>query len=127
MARPAAHVDITDNSSVASLAAAIKREEHGRLDLLVNDAAILDVTAYDDLTIERFIEVHDVNLNGAVRVTMAMVPLMRKSNTHPSILNIASVNGLRGSRIPSPTRPPRAAWSISHAVLPASSRSTASG
>ena len=93
----AAHVDITDNSSVASLAAAIERE-HGRLDLLVNNAAILDMTAYDDLTIERFIEVHDVNLNGAVRVTMAMVPLMRKSNTHPSILNIASVNGLRGSR-----------------------------
>ena len=45
-----------------------------------------------------FIAVHDVNLNGAVRVTMAMVPLMRRSQTGPSILNIASVNGLRGSR-----------------------------
>ena len=29
---------------------------------------------------------------------MAMVPLLRKSETGPSILNIASVNGLRGSR-----------------------------
>jgi NAD(P)-dependent dehydrogenase (short-subunit alcohol dehydrogenase family) len=93
----AARVDITDNGSVAALAEAIERQ-HGRLDLLVNNAAILDMTAYDDMTIERFIAVHDVNLNGALRVTMAMVPLMRKSKAGPSILNIASVNGLRGSR-----------------------------
>lgn len=93
----AARVDITDSQSVASLAQAIEAR-HGRLDLLVNNAAILDMTAYDEMTIERFIAVHDVNLNGAVRVTMAMVPLLRRSQTGPSILNIASVNGLRGSR-----------------------------
>ncbi|MFO1047335.1 MAG: SDR family NAD(P)-dependent oxidoreductase [Geminicoccaceae bacterium] len=93
----AARVDITDSQSVAALAQAIG-DRHGRLDLLVNNAAILDMTAYDEMTIERFIAVHDVNLNGAVRVTMAMVPLMRRSQTGPSILNIASVNGLRGSR-----------------------------
>ena len=93
----AARVDITDSQSVAALAQAIEAR-HGRLDLLVNNAAILDMTAYDEMTIERFIAVHDVNLNGAVRVTMAMVPLLRRSQTGPSILNIASVNGLRGSR-----------------------------
>lgn len=92
-----ARVDITDSQSVAALAQAIE-QRHGRLDLLVNNAAILDMTAYDEMTIERFIAVHDVNLNGAVRVTMAMVPLMRQSRSGPSILNIASVNGLRGSR-----------------------------
>jgi NAD(P)-dependent dehydrogenase (short-subunit alcohol dehydrogenase family) len=38
-----------------------------------------------------------VNLTGALRVTMAMVPLIRGSQA-PRILNIASVNGLRGTR-----------------------------
>jgi NAD(P)-dependent dehydrogenase (short-subunit alcohol dehydrogenase family) len=93
----AARVDIADDGSVAALAEAI-RQRHGRLDLLVNNAAILDMTAYGDMTIERFTQVHDVNLNGTMRVTLAMVPLMRESKADPAILNIASVNGLRGSR-----------------------------
>jgi NAD(P)-dependent dehydrogenase (short-subunit alcohol dehydrogenase family) len=93
----AARVDITDDKSVAALAEAIRRR-HGKLDMLVNNAAILDMTAYNDMTIERFMQVHDVNLNGMMRVTLAMVPLLRKSMAGPAIVNIASVNGLRGSR-----------------------------
>ena len=38
-----AHVDITDDASVAALAEAID-QRHGRLDILVNNAAILDMT-----------------------------------------------------------------------------------
>jgi NAD(P)-dependent dehydrogenase (short-subunit alcohol dehydrogenase family) len=89
-------VDITDDASVAELAQAIDKES-GRLDILVNNAAILDMTPYKALTIESFASVHDVNLFGAVRVTLAMVPLMRKAGGG-RILNIASVNGLKGSR-----------------------------
>jgi NAD(P)-dependent dehydrogenase (short-subunit alcohol dehydrogenase family) len=92
-----AQVDITDSRSVAALAAQIG-ERNGRLDILVNNAAILDMTPYKDLTIESFMRVHDVNLNGMVRVTLAMVPLLRKCATGARILNIASVNGIRGSR-----------------------------
>ena len=92
-----AQVDITDSRSVAALAGRID-ERNGRLDILVNNAAILDMTPYKDLTIESFMRVHDVNLNGMVRVTLAMVPLMRKGATGARILNIASVNGIRGSR-----------------------------
>lgn len=92
-----APVDITDSRSVAALAKQIG-ERNGRLDILVNNAAILDMTPYKDLTIESFMHVHDVNLNGMVRVTLAMVPLLRKSAAGARILNIASVNGIRGSR-----------------------------
>ena len=66
----ATRVDITDDTSVAALAEAIRRR-HGHLDMLVNNAAILDMTAYDDMTIERFMQVHDVNLNGMMRVTLS--------------------------------------------------------
>ena len=62
---------------MAALATAIG-EQHGRLDILVNNAAILDMTSYEALTLDRFIEVQNINLAGALRVTMAMVPLMRK-------------------------------------------------
>jgi NAD(P)-dependent dehydrogenase (short-subunit alcohol dehydrogenase family) len=91
-----ARVDITDMESVTALADRIRKDD-ARLDILVNNAAILDTTAYTDLSIERFMEVQDVNLTGALRVTMAMVPLIRSSQA-PRILNIASVNGLRGTR-----------------------------
>lgn len=90
----------TDVTNPAHAAAAIgaATARWGRLDILVNNAAILDMTPYKDLTIESFMHVHDVNLNGMVRVTLAMVPLLRKSASGARILNIASVNGIRGSR-----------------------------
>ena len=91
-----ARVDITDMESITALADRIRKDD-ARLDILVNNAAILDTTPYTDLSIERFMEVQDVNLTGALRVTMAMVPLIRGSQA-PRILNIASVNGLRGTR-----------------------------
>ena len=50
----ARHVDIADPSSVASLAASIDGE-FGRLDILVNNAAILDATPLADLTMERLL------------------------------------------------------------------------
>jgi NAD(P)-dependent dehydrogenase (short-subunit alcohol dehydrogenase family) len=93
----AARVDITDEESVSALAEAIGKK-HGRLNILVNNAAILDTTSYEALTLDRFMEVQNINLAGALRVTKAMVPLMRKPSGGARILNLASVNGMRGSR-----------------------------
>jgi NAD(P)-dependent dehydrogenase (short-subunit alcohol dehydrogenase family) len=90
-------VDIADSTSVAALTAAIT-EAHGRLDILVNNAAILDATRFDDLTLARYRKVLEVNLNGALAVTLASVPLLRKAQLGGRILNIASIMGLRGSR-----------------------------
>lgn len=91
-----APVDIAEDASVTALAEKI-RQRDGKLDILVNNAAILDMTPYKDVTIGSFARVHDINLFGTLRVTMAMVPLMRRAGGG-RILNMASVNGLRGSR-----------------------------
>lgn len=91
-----APVDISKDESVADLAAEVEAKD-GKLDVLVNNAAILDMTSYKDLTIDTFVRVQDINLVGTLRMTMAMVPLMRKAGGG-RILNMASVNGLRGSR-----------------------------
>ena len=93
----ARHVDIADPSSVASLAASIDGA-FGRLDILVNNAAILDATPLANLTMERYRRVLDVNLNGALGVTFAMLPLIRRGGQARRILNIASIMGVRGSR-----------------------------
>jgi NAD(P)-dependent dehydrogenase (short-subunit alcohol dehydrogenase family) len=93
----ARHVDIADPSSVASLAASIDGA-FGRLDILVNNAAILDATPIADLTMERYRRVLDVNLNGALGVTFAILPLIRRGGAARRILNIASIMGVRGSR-----------------------------
>ena len=92
----AARVDITDDWSVAQLAATIEAK-HGRLDILVNNAAILDIIELSKLTAAHCARVLEVNLNGAVRVSLAMVPLLRKATHGGKILNTASVNGLRGT------------------------------
>ena len=91
-------LDIADPASVAELAATI-RQRHGQLDILVNNAAILDATALPGLSFERYRQVLDVNLDGALRVTLAMLPLLRAApRPRRRILNIASIMGVRGSR-----------------------------
>ncbi|WP_249998921.1 SDR family NAD(P)-dependent oxidoreductase [Actinoplanes sp. M2I2] len=83
------HLDITDQTSVDDAAARV-RAEHGRLDVLVNNAAVnsviapLEQTTADDVAAEL-----DANLLGALRVTNAFVPLLRASR-HPRIVNVSS-------------------------------------
>lgn len=89
-------VDIADEASVAALAQSLARD-HGRLDILINNAAILDATSFADLTMERFGQVLDINLSGALRVTLAHVDLLRKARKGGRVLNIASIMGVRGS------------------------------
>jgi len=92
----ARRVDIADETSVTALAQAIDKA-HGRLDILVNNAAILDATPFDELTMTRFAEVLDINLKGALAVTLATAPLLRKAAKGGRVLNIASIMGVRGS------------------------------
>jgi NAD(P)-dependent dehydrogenase (short-subunit alcohol dehydrogenase family) len=88
-------VDITDERSIAELMKSVS-EVYGRLDILVNNAAILDMTGIHALTFNHYRRVLDVNLDGAIRVTMAMLPLIEKAPEGRRILNIASIMGVRG-------------------------------
>lgn len=87
--------DITDETSIAALAAMIG-ERWGRLDVLVNNAAILDATPIGKLTRERFDLVQSVNQNGALWVTLGLKDLLKKSQA-PRVVNIASILGVRGT------------------------------
>ena len=87
--------DIADEASVAGLAAEIAAR-WGKLDILVNNAAVLDATPLAQLTRQRFEAVQAINQNGALWVTMAMLDLLRRSS-QARIVNIASILGVRGT------------------------------
>ena len=91
----ALHLDVGDDQSVAAFADALEAL-HGRCDILVNNAAILDMTGISSLTMERYHQVMAVNQDGAIRVTLALLPWLRKGDLPKRIVNIASIMGLRG-------------------------------
>ncbi len=90
-------VDIGSETSIAALKDAIATR-CGRLEILVNNAAILDATGFAKMTMADYLRVIEINQHGAIRVTMAMIDLLRKGGEGKRILNIASIMGVRGSR-----------------------------
>lgn len=88
-------VDIGDDASVAALAVHIDAE-YGRCEILVNNAAISDGTGIEMMTMARYHAVVRVNQDGAVRMCLAFVPLLKKAKSGKRILNIASIMGVRG-------------------------------
>lgn len=91
----AIHVDIGSDASVSNLASAVG-QLHGRCEILVNNAAISAETNIETMKMEDYQRVIQINQDGAVRMTMAFVPLMKKAGQGRRIVNIASIQGLRG-------------------------------
>lgn len=91
----ALRVDIGDDASVRDLAAKVE-SRHGRCDILVNNAAIGADTHIETMTMEEYHRIIRINQDGAVRMCMAFVPLLKKGIAAKRILNIASIQGVRG-------------------------------
>lgn len=88
-------LDVTDPASVATAAAAVARD-HGRLDVLVNNAGVLpegrdDVPA-EVVDLAMFRETFATNLFGAVAVLQEFLPLLRKSEAG-RIVNVSTTMG----------------------------------
>ncbi|MGF1427576.1 SDR family oxidoreductase [Kitasatospora sp. LaBMicrA B282] len=86
-------LDVTDDASVTAAARLIE-DRAGRLDVLVNNAAIAggvpqEPTRVDPATIRTVVE---TNVIGVIRVTNAMLPLLRRSAA-PRIVNMSSSVG----------------------------------
>ena len=83
-------LDVASEASWASVVGVVVAE-HGRVDVLVNNAGIHAAAPVQDMSEADFRRVLDVNLVGPFLGIRAVVPHMPKGG---SIVNIASLNGL---------------------------------
>lgn len=84
--------DVCDPAAMQALADSVFRQEQ-RLDLLVNNAAILDTGRCWEMPLERWRRILDVNLMGVVNALHAFVPRFIAQG-HGQVLNIASAAAL---------------------------------
>ena len=87
-------LDVTDDTSVKNARDHILSEA-GRIDILVNNAGYGLVGAFEDLTMEEIKSQYETNLFGLIRVTHAVLPIMRKQRSG-RIINISSGAGIFG-------------------------------
>ncbi|MGY3517054.1 SDR family oxidoreductase [Micromonospora sp. PTRAS2] len=83
-------LDVTDDASVTA-AAALVEQRAGRLDALVNNAGVTGGRAQLPTTVDLAVvrAVVETNVLGVIRVTNAMLPLLRRSAS-PRIVNMSS-------------------------------------
>ncbi|WRS26361.1 SDR family NAD(P)-dependent oxidoreductase [Oscillospiraceae bacterium MB08-C2-2] len=80
------------NPQVCEQARTLAEQAFGRIDLLVNNAGIMDRKGTLDMALEDWQRVIDINLNGLLYMSRALLPLMVKQNSG-NIVNITSANG----------------------------------
>jgi NAD(P)-dependent dehydrogenase (short-subunit alcohol dehydrogenase family) len=84
----AVHVDVASEASAAALARETEAS-FGRIDVLVNNAGIYPVQAFEDISYDDWRRVLAVNLDGAFLVTRAVVPAMKRARWG-RVINIGS-------------------------------------
>merc|ERR1712002_51054 len=87
------HLDVRSDESVAKVAAMIKDKVGERgLWAVVNNAGVAVPSAPNDwLIIDDYKSMLDVNVNGVIRVTLSILPLIKKARGR--VVNVASVFG----------------------------------
>ncbi len=82
-------IDVTSTESVEKAVAEVE-QRFGMLDVLINNAAVfMDPATPTAATQQSLRQTFDTNFFGAIGVTQAFLPLLRKS-AHPRIVNVSS-------------------------------------
>jgi 3-oxoacyl-[acyl-carrier protein] reductase len=87
----------TDVSNAADVQSMVNQtlKEFGRIDVLINNAAIDHPASIEELTVEQWDQIIGVNLNGVFYTAKAVFPSM-KLQSSGYIINISSVAGKKG-------------------------------
>ena len=88
------HLDVTSQSDWQHCVQACL-DHYGRIDILVNNAAILHIAPLEHTQLEDWQRVSNVNLDGPFLGIRAVIPAMREAGGG-SIINVSSIDGLEG-------------------------------
>ena len=85
--------DVTKRSEVEALVQGAIRE-HGRIDVIVNNAGIMPIAPMAALKVEEWDRMIDVNIRGLLFGVAAVLPIMQKQN-QGHIITMSSVGGFK--------------------------------
>ena len=85
-------IDVTDGDSVKSGVARVQ-EAHGRIDLLINNAAMPQLGAIECVPVDTLRRLFDINVIGYGRMLQAVLPIMRAQRSG-HVVNISSTIAL---------------------------------
>jgi len=88
--------DVADRQAVAALADAV-RNRFGRIDILVNNAALRREKAFEQMTHAEWREIMDVTLDGAFHCVKACLPALKQSGAGV-IVNIGGMSAHTGAK-----------------------------
>lgn len=88
--------DVTQSADVAALADQL-RARFGKLDVLVNNVGdFLHAKPFDAMSDEEVSAIVEINFGQVMRVTRAMLPLLRAAAPGSSIVSVTSIEAFRG-------------------------------
>jgi NAD(P)-dependent dehydrogenase (short-subunit alcohol dehydrogenase family) len=83
--------DVSNEGQVAACLKAVE-EKYGQVDVLINNAGVVLVKPFDQITWDEFKRTVDINLGGHFLLCKHVLPIMKKQKSG-SIVNMASVSG----------------------------------
>jgi NADP-dependent 3-hydroxy acid dehydrogenase YdfG len=85
--------DVRRREDLAALVA-LARREHGRLDVLVNNAGVGPISLLDELRVDEWDEMIDINFRAVLYGIAAALPVFREQRSG-HVVNVVSTAGLR--------------------------------
>ncbi|MEI4804242.1 oxidoreductase [Bacillus sp. FJAT-51639] len=86
-------LDVTSQKSIENFTSFINTLE--RIDILVNNAGYASGGFVEEIPLEEYQKQFETNVFGAISVTQAILPIMRKQK-HGKIINVSSISGKIG-------------------------------